>query len=58
MLLTNILLAVLIVQVWVLAKLFIGTFADMEGDSKKAVQFLIEIRNAVVKEKPGDQPRG
>jgi hypothetical protein len=57
LLLTNLLLLILIVEIGALAKLFLGAFADMEGDFEKAVQSIIEIRNAVVKVKPGDVPQ-
>jgi hypothetical protein len=57
MLLTNILLAVLIVEVWVLAKIIDHTLLLLGEEIEKVTGFLIDIRNAVVKERPGDRPR-
>lgn len=56
LLLTNLLLAFLIVEVWVLAKLIDYTLLLMGEEIEKVTRFLIEIRNAVVKQKPGDSP--
>jgi hypothetical protein len=57
MILTNILLAVLIVEVWIMGKLLYNGLLAMGEDIEKMTTFLIEIRNAVVKHKPGDSPK-
>jgi hypothetical protein len=57
LLLTNLLLAVLIVEIWILAKLIDHTLLLLGEEIEKVTRFLIEIRNAVVKVKPGDVPQ-
>jgi hypothetical protein len=52
-----ILLAVLIVEIWIVAKLIDHTLLCVGEEVEKVKVFLIEIRNAVVKVRPGDVPQ-
>jgi hypothetical protein len=56
MVLTNILLAVLIIEIWLMGKLLYHGLSATGEEIEKITTFLIEIRNAVVKRKPGDSP--
>jgi|HubBroStandDraft_2_1064218.scaffolds.fasta_scaffold147314_2 hypothetical protein len=56
--LMNLLLLILIVEIWILAKLINNTLLLLGEDGlEKIIGFLIDIRNAVVKVKPGDVPQ-
>jgi hypothetical protein len=56
MVLANLLLAVLIVEVWFVGKLLNQSFLAMGKDLENITRFLVEIRNAVLKQKPEDSP--
>jgi hypothetical protein len=57
LILTDVLLVVLIVEIWTLAKITDHTLLLLGEEIEKVTRFLIEIRNAVVKQKPGDSPK-
>jgi len=58
LLLMNLLLLILIVEIWILARLINNTLLLLGEDGlEKIIGFLIDIRNSFVKVKPGDVPQ-
>jgi hypothetical protein len=47
----------LIVEIWVLAKVIHHTLLLPGEEIEKVTRFLAELRNTVVKQKPGDSPK-